>query len=305
MYPSYLELIKSGEIDKRIEELYRLASPCKLCPRRCKAKRKEGNVGFCGASLEAKVSSYDLHFGEEPPISGYRGSGTIFFTGCNMGCVFCQNYTISHYRHGSDVTVEKLANMMLYLQRSGAHNINLVTPTPHLPAIVEAVKLAGERGLRIPIVYNTGGYELPEVLELLEGIVDIYMPDMKYGNSEMAKKYSKAPRYVEFCKESLKVMHKQVGVLELDRDGVARRGLLVRHLVLPNGIAGTREVFRFIAEEVSRDTFISLLSQYYPAYRAYEFKELSRRITREEFEEAKALLQEFGLRNAYIQDRFY
>ncbi len=300
-YPSYLKLIETGEIDKRIEKLYKLLSPCRLCPRNCKAKRLEGKVGFCNLGKEPKVSSYNLHFGEEPPITGYRGSGTIFFTGCNMGCVFCQNYPISQLHHGNVVSVNELARMMLYLQKQGAHNINLVTPTPQVHAIVEAIKIAGEKGLKIPIVYNCGGYESPEVIEILDGIVDIYMPDMKYSDNEMAKKYSKARNYVEHCKESLKIMHKQVGDLLMDSDGVAIKGLLIRHLVLPNNISGTEEVLKFIAEEISRNTYISLMSQYFPAYMASDYPEICRRITKEEFREAERVMMELGFSNGWIQ----
>ncbi len=301
LYPSYLNLVESGEIDKRIESLYKLTSPCTLCPRRCKARRDEGKVGFCRLTQKPKVSSYNLHFGEEPPISGYNGSGTIFFTGCNLGCIFCQNYPISHLHHGREVTVEELAGMMLYLQRKGAHNINLVTPTPQVHAIVSAIKVAAEKGLKIPIVYNCGGYESSEVIELLDGIVDIYMPDMKYGSNIPAKRFSGVKNYVEVAKEAIKIMHSQVGDLTLNEDGTARRGLLVRHLVLPENLSGTPDILRFIREEVSENTYISLMSQYFPAYRAHEFPEISRRITKEEFAEAEKVLDELGLKNGWIQ----
>ncbi len=301
LYPSYLNLVESGEIDKRIESLYKLTSPCTLCPRRCKARRDEGKVGFCRLMQKPKVSSYNLHFGEEPPISGYNGSGTIFFTGCNLGCIFCQNYPISHLHHGREVTVEELAGMMLYLQRKGAHNINLVTPTPQVHAIVSAIKVAAEKGLKIPIVYNCGGYESSEVIELLDGIVDIYMPDMKYGSNIPAKRFSGVKNYVEVAKEAIKIMYRQVGDLTLNEDGTARRGLLVRHLVLPENLSGTPDVLRFIREEVSENTYISLMSQYFPAYRAHEFPEISRRITKEEFAEAEKVLDELGLKNGWIQ----
>ncbi len=300
-YPSYISLVESGEIEKRIEKLYELLSPCRLCPRKCKARRKENKFGFCRLGESPKVSSYNLHFGEEPPISGYNGSGTIFFTGCNLGCVFCQNYPISHLHHGREVTVDELSSMMLYLQRKGAHNINLVTPTPQVHAIVKAIDIAAKKGLRIPIVYNCGGYESEEVLDLLDGIVDIYMPDMKYGNNESARKYSGAKDYVEIAKRAIKKMHDQVGDLTFNEDGTAKRGLLVRHLVLPNDLSGTEEVLKFIRYEISRNTYVSLMSQYFPAYRASEFPELSRRITREEFKRAEDTLISLGLTNGWIQ----
>jgi len=248
------------------------------------------------------VSSVNLHFGEEPPISGYRGSGTIFFTSCNLRCVFCQNYPISQLRHGKEVSVRDLADAMLKLQDKGAHNINFVTPTRHVHQIMDALRIAYERGLEIPLVYNTGGYDSVEMLRLLEGVVDIYMPDMKYSDPEMGRKYSGIPDYPQVNREAIKEMHRQVGDLVIDDEGIARKGLLVRHLVLPEGIAGTEDVLRFLAEEVSRDTYISLMRQYFPAYKAVNMPPLDRRITEEEYREAVELLDKYGLTRGWIQE---
>lgn len=272
--------------EKRIEELYSLLKECRLCPRNCRVNRLEGKKGFCRTGSKPIVSSFGPHFGEERPLVGRYGSGTIFFTHCNLGCLYCQNWTISHLGEGEETTVERLANIMLMLQQEGCHNINLVTPTHQTPMIVEAIYMARDRGLEVPIVYNCGGYESVETLRLLEGIIEIYMPDIKYMSGEFAKKYSLAPDYPEIVKAAIKEMHRQVGDLVIDRRGIAVKGLLVRHLVLPNNIAGTEEVVRFIAEEVSKDTYINIMDQYRPCYRAFEFTELSRRITPEEYNSA-------------------
>ncbi len=250
------------------------------------------------------VSSYNLHHGEEPPISGSRGSGTIFFTNCILRCVYCQNYPISQLGVGKVYTHRDLADMMLYLQRKGAHNINFVTPTHFVPSILKALVIAVERGFRLPLVYNTSGYERAETLKILDGIVDIYLPDIKYSSDLMAKKYSKAKDYVRYNREALKEMFRQVGPLRLNREGVAVRGLLIRHLVLPNDIAGSEESLRFIARELSPEVPISLMSQYFPAYRAKDIRELSRPILPEEYERVLELMERFGLRRGWIQEHF-
>jgi len=273
-----------------------------VCPRRCGVNRIRGEAGACALGRNPAVSSVNLHFGEEPPISGYRGSGTIFFTSCNLRCVFCQNYPISQLRHGKEVSVRDLADAMLKLQDKGAHNINFVTPTHLVPQIMDALRIAYERGLEIPLVYNTGGYDSVEMLRLLEGVVDIYMPDMKYSDPEMGRKYSGIPDYPQVNREAIKEMHRQVGDLVIDDEGIARKGLLVRHLVLPEGIAGTEDVLRFLAEEVSRDTYISLMRQYFPAYKAVNMPPLDRRITEEEYREAVELLDKYGLTRGWIQE---
>jgi len=288
-------------MEKRLPSVLELARICRLCPRECKVKRFDGELGECGIGQAPVYSSASLHFGEEPPISGHRGSGTIFMTGCNLHCMFCQNYPISQLRNGNVITVEVLAALMLDLQDQGAHNINFVTPTHQAAAIYEALIMAYSKGLKIPLVYNSGGYDSLEMLKLWDGIIDIYMPDAKYGQDEPALKMSNAKDYTKYNKPALKEMHRQVGVLKLDDHGVAKRGLLIRHLVLPGGLTGSRDVFRFIASDVSKDTYISLMSQYFPAYKALGHELLSRRINRSEYREAVAALEEFGLNNGWIQ----
>jgi len=300
-YPGYLKF-QRRELDKRIEKLYEILKECRICPRECRVNRLKGEKGFCGCGEELIVSSFHPHFGEEPPISGYRGSGTIFFAHCNLRCVFCQNYPISHLGNGNKISVEELAEGMINLQKMGCHNINLVTPTHFIPQIVLALSKAIEKGLSIPLVYNCGGYEAVETLKLLKGLVDIYMPDIKYGGEEEGKKYSSAPDYFEIAKKAVKEMFTQVGNLQIDKEGIARKGLLIRHLILPHKLAKTRNVLKFIAEEISPYTYISLMSQYFPAYRAREFKELSRRITREEYEEALEITRELGLEEGWRQE---
>ena len=289
--PSYLKL-GENELKRRVDKAYSLLSPCVLCPRECRVMRDKGEVGTCRADSRLFVSSYNLHFGEEPPISGRNGSGTIFLTHCLSRCVYCQNYPISQMGNGNETTPEELASMMIYLQNSGAHNINFVTPTHYVPQIVHGIYLASKRGLNIPIVYNTFGYESLEVLRLLEGIIDIYMPDMRYSDNRYAARYSAVKDYVEHNREAVKEMYRQVGDLKLV-DGVAVRGLLVRLLVLPNGVSGTEESLRFLREEVSQDTYISLMDQYFPAYKAHKYSEISRFITHEEYESVLNCAKEF------------
>lgn len=295
-YPAYLGLSKA-ELEKRVQALYELASPCRLCPRQCRVRRDQGERGFCRTGLKPWVASFGPHFGEERELVGRYGSGTIFFSGCNLGCVFCQNFTISQLGEGEEITVEDLAKLMLRLQDIGCHNVNLVTPTHQAPMIVEALEIARDEGLEIPLVWNCGGYESVEVLRLLEGIVDIYMPDFKYGDNSVAAKYSNAPDYFDRAAEALKEMHRQVGDLVV-KNGIAVRGLIVRHLVLPQGLAGTEKVLRFIRDEISPETYVNIMAQYYPTHRAWEFPELSRRITSAEYKEALALAQSLGLRRA-------
>ncbi len=303
-WPAYLGIDKD-EWAKRIEKARNLLSACTLCPRRCKADRLSGEKGFCGAGAVAKVASYNAHHGEEPPLSGTRGSGTIFFSHCNLRCVFCQNYPISHLGNGDAVEAHELADMMVRLQKRGCHNINFVTPTHMMPFILEAMPIAIERGLNLPLVYNCGGYESLHALKLLSGVVDVYMPDMKYNDNESASLISEAPDYAQRNRAAVKEMHRQVGDLVLDDNGIAMRGLLVRHLVLPKGHAGSTAVLEFIAEKISRQTAISLMSQYFPAYKAFEFPDLERRPTRSEYGEAVETLERLGLEQGWVQDPFY
>jgi putative pyruvate formate lyase activating enzyme len=274
--------------------LSRLES-CDVCPRSCGANRLAGELGYCRSGRLAKVSSFTPHFGEERPLVGAHGSGTIFMTGCNLSCVFCQNYDISQLGEGREVSSTKLAEMMITLQDGGCHNINFVTPTHFVPQILEALVEAVEMGLFVPLVYNSGGYDSVETLRLLDGIFDIYMPDAKYGTDAAAKKYSDAPDYTKIMKAAILEMHRQVGPLEVDEDGVAVRGLLVRHLVLPENLAGTAEVVRFLAEEVSPETYLNVMAQYHPCYKAYNYPELSRPITLREYAEAVTIARAAGL----------
>jgi len=295
--PSYIELRRTGELHERVEEAYKLISPaCELCPRRCGIDRLAGQVGVCRTGPLPVVSSYGPHFGEEPPLVGYNGSGAIFFTSCSLRCVFCQNYEISHGGAGREVSIEELADMMLSLARQGCHNINWVTPTHQLPQILSALEVAAEAGLDVPLVYNCGGYEPVKVLALLDGIVDIYMPDAKYGNNEIGMELSGVPDYWDRNQEALREMHRQVGDLALDKRGIAERGLLVRHLVLPGNLSGTREVMHFLAAEIGRDTYVNVMEQYRPAYKAVGHPRIGRRITAEEYAEAIRIARAEGLR---------
>jgi putative pyruvate formate lyase activating enzyme len=302
MQASYLELYNSGELEGRIEEAFGLLKSCSLCPRRCGINRLENKSGFCKTGIRARVYSYMAHMGEEPCISGSRGSGTIFFSGCNMTCVYCQNYEFSQSSQGKEVETEELAGLMLELQEIGCHNINLVTPTHIMPQILKALSLAIAKGLTLPIVYNTGGYELPEAIRLLEGIVDIFLADMRYAQEEAALDYSNAPAYPEYNRAAVKQMHRQVGVAQIDKQGIINKGLVIRHLVLPENISGTEEIMRFITRELSPQTYVSLMSQYHPYYKAGEFPALSRRIFKQEYELAREAMQRYGLCHGWIQE---
>jgi len=294
--PAYRRLLESGELAQRVDAAYQHLKSCDLCARYCRVNRRLGIEGaVCRTGERAVVASYGPHHGEEDPLRGWAGSGTIFFSWCNLRCVFCQNWDISQRGIGREAEPHEIADMMLELQRLGCHNINFVSPSHVVAQIIAAVNDAAQRGLAVPLVYNTGGYDSPEALALLDGIVDIYMPDMKYGDSSLARKYSKVRDYVEVNRAAVKEMHRQVGDLVLDANGIARRGLLVRHLVLPHGIAGTGEVLRFLATEVSRDTYLNLMDQYRPCYRAGEYPELDRPLVPTEFRDALKLARQAGL----------
>ena len=303
--PGYVKLHASGELATRAHLAREKISPCTLCPRNCSTKRSEGEPGFCRIGDQPTVSSYGTHLGEERVLVGRYGSGTVFFTGCNLGCEFCPNYEISHLRRGEVVSAAELAGMMLDLQGRGCHNINFVTPTHQVPQIIDAVIIAAERGLRIPLVYNCGGYESVEVLKLLDGVVDIYMPDIKYGDNAAGERYSQVPDYWDRCREAVLEMHRQVGDMELrDARGesgaaaaVAVRGLLVRHLVMPERQASTDNVMAFLADEVSKNTHVNVLAQYRPEFNAHRFSEIDRCITADEFQEALAAARSAGLYN--------
>jgi putative pyruvate formate lyase activating enzyme len=300
MFPSsYLKLYKSGELDKRIVRLYKILESCELCPRKCRANRSEGKKGYCRSGNELIISSYGPHFGEEPEITGRNGSGTIFFTHCNLLCIYCQNYEISHLGYGEETSIGEVAEIMLNLQSRGCHNINLVTPTHFTPQLVKAISVAAGRGLKLPIFWNCSGYENVETIRLLDGIVDIYKPDIKYSGSEPAKKYSNAPDYFERCKEAVKEMHRQVGDLKVDERGIAYRGLLIRHLVLPNNLAGSEKVLKFISEELSKECYVNIMAQYRPCGRAYEYEELSRRPTSTEYLKVVDYARRLGLHSGF------
>lgn len=293
-WPRYLGMSPT-DLRDRIAAADELISACRLCPRRCGVRRTDGEVGACGAGAEAQVASYGPHFGEERPLVGAGGSGTIFFARCNLSCVFCQNADISQLGDGLRVSARQLASIMLDLQERGCENINVVTPTHQMPQILHALAMAQEHGLHLPIVYNCGGYESVEALRILDGIVDIYMPDLKFADDAAGFRYSGVENYFAAAHLAIREMHRQVGDLEVNSRGVARQGLLVRHLVLPHGLAGTPKAVAFLAE-LSPHTYMNAMAQYRPCYRASEYSELSRRPTAAEFAEAVAIAREAGLR---------
>lgn len=301
--PSYLRLHARGLLRQRIEQAYEMLSHCNLCPRECGVNRLAGERGYCRAGADPVVASWNAHPWEEPPISGTKGSGTIFFTYCTARCVFCQNYPISQLGIGQQVTVQRLAEMMQELQARGCHNINLVTPTHFVPQILAALAIAADRGLRLPLVYNSSGYEAVETLRLLDGVIDIYLPDAKYADDAVARRLSGFRGYVEANRAALKEMFRQVGAeLLLDESGLALRGMIIRHMVLPQGLAGTKEVLAWIAHELSPAVHISLMSQYFPAHRAVGDPVLGRKITEDEYFEALAAFDALGLEHGWRQD---
>jgi len=293
--PSYLSLHEKGKLPERGRRLEEFLKECRLCPRECGINRLEGKVGYCGAGAALTISSAFPHFGEERPLVGRHGSGTIFLTHCNLRCVFCQNYDISHLGSGEHITSSDLAQAMTRLQEIGCHNINFVTPTHYVPQIVASLPEAIERGLRLPIVYNCSGYESIDVIRLLDGIVDIYMPDVKFMEESYSEKFCHAPDYPEGVKKVLKEMHRQVGDLAVNSLGIAERGLLIRHLVMPGGVASSEAVLKFIAEEISVHSYINIMDQYRPEYKAHEHPEINRRITHKEYLEAIQLAKRYHL----------
>lgn len=294
-YPSYMNLHKKGVLKERVKQLKSFYENCHLCPRDCRVDRSRGQLGHCQASERVEVSSAYPHFGEESPLVGKHGSGTLFFSNCGLRCVYCQNYKISIEGEGIEISDSRLADSMLSLQKMGCHNINLVTPTHYVPSIVSALEKAIQGGLRIPLVYNTGGYEKLDVLKLLDGIIDIYMPDCKYMNPEHAATYSDgAYNYPHYVKIALKEMFRQVGDLDIYR-GIAKRGLLIRHLVLPNRIAGTEEFLKFVSENLSKTTYINIMRQYRPEYKAPEYPKIARHINRKEYADALNWAKKYGL----------
>jgi putative pyruvate formate lyase activating enzyme len=291
----YLSTHRSGLLRRRAEQARERLSACTLCPRRCGVDRLAGKTGVCQTGHLAWVSSFNPHFGEEAPLVGEHGSGTIFFTHCNLRCLFCQNFDISHEGIGQEVSHDQLAGIMLALQRQGCHNINFVTPSHVVPQILAALEIAASRGLNVPLVYNSGGYDLPETLELLDGVIDIYMPDFKFWDPEIARKTCTAADYPEVARQALKEMHRQVGDLVINADGIAGRGLLVRHLVMPGGMADTRQVMHFIVQEVSPRTYVNVMSQYRPCGRAHEVPGLEAPLSAAEYRRALQEAREEGI----------
>jgi putative pyruvate formate lyase activating enzyme len=295
MEPSYLKLYRNGELSARLEKAIDMMEACHLCPRACGVNRLEGETGYCRTGRKARVASFNAHFGEEGPLVGRYGSGTIFLSSCNLLCSFCQNYDISHLAEGTEVEPEQVAAMMLHLAERGCHNINFVTPSHVVPQIIEALVLAIEQGLEVPLVYNSGGYDDKETLQLLDGIFDIYMPDFKFWDGKWAERFCNAPDYREIAIDAIREMHRQVGDLVMDNEGIAVKGLLVRHLVMPRQVAGTGKIMEFLAKEISPDTYINVMDQYRPCGSADQDEFINRRLTSREYRNAVDAATKAGL----------
>jgi len=297
-YPAYGRLEQAGELAARIEQAYSIFEQCELCPRQCGVNRLKGEQGFCRAPAKVMVYAADPHFGEEISLTGRKGSGTIFFSNCNLRCVFCQNWPIAHMGYGKEVEDEELAEMMIHLQKLGCHNINLVTPTHVMPNILNAARIAFKKGLHLPLVYNTSGYERFDIVKMLDGVVDIYLPDMKFMDAGQAEKYlGGASDYPDVAKKAIMEMHRQVGVHEVDSKGMAVRGVMIRHLVMPNRVAGTEKFVQWVAESLPKSTYVNIMPQYRVEYKAFEYPKIWRRITVEEYLEAMRWAEELGLTN--------
>ena len=294
--------MKVKDIKERVKKAYNLLQNCRVCPRECGVDRLNGERGICKVGKNPVISSHNVHLGEEPPISGTRGSGTIFFASCSLRCIYCQNFPISQLGNGLEVTTQDLAEMMISLQSRRCHNINFVTPTHFVPQILEALSFAWEMGFDLPLVYNTSGYDSIEALKLLEGIIDIYLPDMRYSDNQVARRLSCAEDYVQVNRKAVREMYRQVGNLVLDEDDIAQKGLLIRHLILPHDLAGSKKTFRFIAEEISAKIHVSLMNQYFPSFKAKEVVSMNRKITSEEYELAKESFFESGLTLGWMQE---
>lgn len=300
--PGYVRLLESGELSVRVAQARRILSSCTLCPRQCKVNRGEGETGVCGASNRLFLAHYGAHFGEEPPLTGEKGAGTIFFSNCTLKCCYCQNYQISQDGLGYEASAEELAGVMIRLQELGCHNIDLVTPTHYLPFILRALCLAAEEGLAIPLVYNCGGYESVETLKLLDGVVDIYLPDWKYGEEELGRKYSKAPLYPSVCRDAVLEMYRQVGDLIVDENSVARRGLIVRHLILPQHLSNSGKVLFCLAKTLPPSVKVSLMSQYSPRFQSPDHPELNRPLLPEEYREARSMIEQYDFDEYWVQE---
>lgn len=300
--PSYLELHNNGELKVRGQKLWKMMQECKLCPRQCKVNRMDGERGFCGADSNLEIASYAPHFGEERPLVGQGGSGTIFLTHCSLRCVFCINPDISQEGYGTQKSINDFAGMMLRLQKMGCENINIVTPTHYIPHLILALDIASRKGLNIPLVYNTSGYERVEILTQLDGIVDIYLPDFKYAGSKMASRFSSGAKdYPELAKNALLEMNRQVGIASSNSKGIMQRGLMIRHLVMPNNVSGTDRILAWIADNLPKHTYINLMSQYRPVYKAHNYPKISRRISQKEYKQAIKWGQDAGLTNLHLQ----
>ncbi len=302
LYPSYLNLLESGELQRRADRAWEMLESCTICPQNCHVNRLAGKRAVCRSATEIIVGSWNVHRREEPPISGTRGAGTIFFGHCQARCTYCQNYWLSQDGKGQQVTPARLAQMMLFLQKRRVHNLDFVTPTHYVPQILTALVIAAEQGLRLPIVYNCAGYENMETLALLDGVVDIYLPDAKYADDKQALRTSKMPHYVESNRQTLREMYRQVGPLTLDAEGIGVRGLLIRHLVMPNDISGTPEVLRWIAEELGPETPVSVMDQYFPAWKAHNDPLLNRRLNWHEYRAAVDAMEAAGLTDGFLQE---
>ena len=301
--PNYLELHRSGELKRRGKILWEMMNICDICPRECENNRLDGQKGDCGSTSKLEIASFHPHLGEEKPLVGDSGSGTVFFSHCSLRCVFCINWQISMGGRGKRRNISDLADMMLRLQEIGCKNINVVTPTHYLPHILLALDKAAAKGLRIPLVYNTSGYEKVDTIQLLDGVVDIYLPDFKYHDGKMASKYSsEASNYPEMAKAALVEMHRQVGVAKPEDDGLMNKGLMIRHLVLPNGVSGTKKIIEWVAENLPKDTYFHLMAQYQPTYKADRYPQINRRITYKEYREAIQHAQKMGLTNVNVQN---
>lgn len=280
-----------------------ILNKCYLCPRKCGINRNNGKIGMCKASNKVKIALYSIHEFEEPCISGEKGSGTIFFSNCNLNCVFCQNYEISQQGKGKEITIERLAEIILEQQKRNVENINLVTPTSYVPQIIEAIKIAKENGLKIPIVYNTNGYEDIETLKMLKGYIDIYLPDLKYADNNLAKKLSNAPHYFEIATQAIKEMYNQVGAPILNKEGIMQKGVMIRHLVLPNNIENSKKVLRWIKKELPKDIYVSIMAQYFPTYKAKdEIYKINRKLTQKEWQEIQNEIEFLEIENGYVQE---
>lgn len=285
-----------------MERKLELLKKCEICPHRCKIDRTNNQIGRCKSKDTVKVALSSVHNFEEPCISGKNGSGTVFFSNCNLSCVFCQNYEISQLGLGKEITIERLSEIFLEEQEKGVNNINLVSPTSYVIQIIEAIKIAKEKGLKIPIIYNTNGYENLEIIKLLNGYIDIYLPDLKYAENDLAKKYSKIDNYFEIASDCIKEMYKQVGGIELDENGIIKKGVIIRHLILPNHTENSKKVLKWIDENMPKDIMVSIMAQYFPTYKAKEIKELNRKITKNEYKKIENFLYALKIENGYMQE---